>query len=619
MLRSRLTLSELYMQKRHERWRESEEIFRAYMPEQAVDASRRAKREEGVPQYTTLVVPYSYAILLTAHTYWTSVFLSRTPVFQFAGRHGEPEMAVQALEALIDYQVNVGEMLVPLYVWLLDPGKYGFGVVVDYWDETEELVSSIREVPQTFLGVSVPGKTKKERVIERRAGYVGNRLSNVRPQDFYPDPRVPLAFFQKGEFCGHKSSISLNELVRGEKSGYFFNVDVVRKRHAKGSISSMSRTDTSSQIELPAEENAFLPTWKEGVDGPWDRFQCTVELIPSEWGLGTTSYPEKWVFSLIANDVIIEAQPLGHLHNKFPYNLIEYEVDGHAINSRGLLEVIKPLNDTMTWLVNAHFYNVRKAMNDQIVYDPAAIVSSDLTVGGPGRRIRLSPRAYGTNPAQAIYQIPFNDVTQQHIRDLTVIAELVQRATGVSDNLMGVVNAGGRKTATEVRTSSSFGINRLKTNTEYFSAMGFMPLAQKLVQNTQQFYDMDRKFRIAGDLLAGAPSFVNVTPESIQGFFDFVPVDGTLPVDRFAQAALWKEMIAGIMRVPPIAMSYDVAGIFSWVAKLSGLRNIDRFKVQVEPDAAVMGGVQAGNVVPISSAVPGAERGPQISQLGPVS
>ena len=89
-------------------------------------------------------------------------------------------------------------------------------------------------------------------------------------------------------------------------------------------------------------------------------------------------------------------------------------------------------------------------------------------------------------------------------------------------------------------------------------------------------------------------------PEDIQGFFDFVPVDGTLPIDRMAQANLWKELMGGLRMMPPqIAQEYDWTRIFAWVAQLAGLKNISQFKVQVVPDAQLQQQAQQGNVIPM--------------------
>jgi len=204
-----------------------DELFDAYMPDTEEMRLRKQRFRSGEPDYYTVVVPFSYAALLTSHTYWTSVFLGRTPVFQYTGRHGEPQMKVQAVEALLDYQLMVGEMLGPLYNWMHDAPKYGYGVLYDCWEKNVIQHSSIREEPLTLFGQEISGRTRKIKVTNRTVGYVGNQVFNVHPMHFWPDWRRPLADFQRGEFVARYIELSWNELIRGKEIGKFFNLDAV--------------------------------------------------------------------------------------------------------------------------------------------------------------------------------------------------------------------------------------------------------------------------------------------------------------------------------------------------------------------------------------------------------
>lgn len=590
------------MSARRKKWDEADDLYQAYVPESDADAKRRTRLEQlGEQSYKTISIPYSYATLLTAHTYWASVFLGRTPIYQYTGRHGEAQQKVQCLEALMDYQVSVGQMLPVLYLWLLDAGKYGVGIAGHYWDEERTVVSSYEEVQSTFLGVPIPGKKEKQQIEKEVRGYCGNRLYNVRPHDFYPDPNVTLANFQQGEFCGRVTTSGWNALIRGEQQGVYFNVKQAMKISSRGGMTGgeVNIEAGSPRIDQPAETLEETLGFDEGRTKACTLLEQVEELIPAEWGLGPSKVPQKWVFTIANSAAIIKAQPLGCLHNKFPWNVMSYEVAGYGHTGRGMLEVLKPLNETLDWLLNSHFFNVRQVLNDKFIVDPSRVIMKDLREGGPGKLVRLSPQAYGTDPRTVLTQLQTIDITQMNLRDVAVVVEMMQRATGVTDNLQGLAKTGGRRSATESRITSSFGVNRLKTFAEYNSALGFAPLSQALVQNTQQYYDQERQFKIAGDLLLGAPKFQMVTQDDIQGFFDFVPVDGTLPIDRFAQANLWKEILMGLMQAPPIMAQYDIGGIFGWMAQLAGLKNITQFKLDIQPDAALAAAAQAGNVVPM--------------------
>src|SRR5215813_14441204 len=147
-IESRIKLAIEEQQTKHQKWREAEERTLAYLPETEADAGRRVKRlQGGIPTYTTIQIPYSYGILMSAHTYWTSVFFARNPVHQFMGRHGEGEQQTQALEALIGYQVEVGEFMGPYYIWLYDMGKYGLGIIGEYWDRRKLHIGQLVEMP----------------------------------------------------------------------------------------------------------------------------------------------------------------------------------------------------------------------------------------------------------------------------------------------------------------------------------------------------------------------------------------------------------------------------------------------------------------------------------------
>jgi hypothetical protein len=93
--------------------------------------------------------------------------------------------------------------------------------------------------------------------------------------------------------------------------------------------------------------------------------------------------------------------------------------------------------------------------------------------------------------------------------------------------------------------------------------------------------------------------YMQVTPDLIAGMYDFVPVDGTMPVDRFAQANLWQQMLGGLSKVPGALEQYDLGKIFAFVAQLGGLKNINKFRINVVPDGMMQQQAQMGNAVPM--------------------
>jgi hypothetical protein len=282
-----------------------------------------------------------------------------------------------------------------------------------------------------------------------------------------------------------------------------------------------------------------------------------------------------------------------------------------------LIEVMMPLIDTISWLLNSHFYNVRKALNDSRVVDPSRIVMKDVTSPIERGIIRLKPEAYGTDTRTAVHQLLTPDMTRSHLTDVAVMEQVLQRITGVVDELMGLSTGPSRESATGVRTRTGFAANRLKTVAEYNSALGMTPLIGKFVSNTQQYLTPEQKYRIAGaDGMRHAKRFVQIdTLDMIAGQYDYVPVDGTLPIDRLAQANFWKELTMQVA-ASPYAPMFNIVEMVSHIMRLQGEKNLDRFRLDVQSPEGIQQAVQAGNLVAINGGKPSGGKGNRPAPTG---
>lgn len=568
-----VSLSEREMTRLHKKWRDAERTFMLYTPQREIDRKREAERESGKPEYTTIILPYSYAMLMAAHTYLATVFLSRDPIFQFTSRHGEGQRQVIALEAVVDYQVRVGRMVPALYAWLLDVGKFGLGVLRVWWESRIRSVASVAPDQRSIFATTIPG-------------YVGTRIANVRPHDFLPDPRVPLMQFQEGEFCAVRFYLSSPELLARARRGEF-DPDAVMRLRARASENSREGYE-SPPVEPPAP-------------GAIELFEVFVRLFPSEWNLARDDSdleaPMLWRFVISrGGEEVLSAEPWPSLWDGFPFVVQPFEPDPYTLNARSILDVLDPIQDTMDWLVNSHMFNVRQMTNGTLIVDQSRVHVEDLLrEPAAGRIIRAKPSAIGSDLRTAIFYLTPPDVTQRHFQDLQMMHEFGQRALGINDQIMGMLQGGGRKTATEVRTATTFGTNRLRVAAEFISSLGMRQLADMIVAQTQQWMPERIKLRAVGNLAALAgQQFLEVGPEDISGEFDFIPVDGTLPIDRYAQVVLWKDLLAQISQIPQIAQKYDFAKIFGWLAQLAGIRNLDVFLIS---DEEAIRGAESGELV----------------------
>lgn len=630
-LQQRVKWAERVQTSVHDEWKKTEETMLAFIPESESDSRRRTKREEeGEPTYRTIVLPYSYAVTLSAHTYLSSVILGRSPVHQYSARHGESQQQVMALEAIVDYQTQVGANVVPYYSWLYDACRYGQGIIRTAWEREVRHVVSIP--PQAMDGeadfLGQPGPSESGIVVEEVELYEGNKVVNINPFNFLPDPRVPLHDFQKGEFVAIRmDNMGWNHLKRQETLGFYTNLDRITTAHGTASRYGYQ----GSNVQERPQNQYFEADGEDGKDGKKhpaavNLYEEYVELIPSEWGIGQRDYPEKWCFTFTQDfSILIGATPMGNYHCQFPFDLITLDSDAYVNFKRGMPRILEGVQNTMDWLINTHFFNVRAALQNLFIVDPTRVNISDLEDPLPGGIIRVREEALGNDVRTAIHQVPINDVTTAHVSDLGLMQSIGERLIGVNDSLQGSSAGSDRKTATEVRTSTSYSVNRLKTIVEFMSALGVSPHSQKLVTNTQQFMSAQKKISIAGDTLIGGEQFLQVDAKAIQGFYNFVPVDGSLPVDRLAEAKLVQELLTQLAAFPQLAMQYDIGKMLAWGMQRAGMKNVHQFKIQLSPDQQVQAQVQMGNLTPMGP--PGgrkpngtsASRGPDVGNASGTS
>lgn len=581
-LLDRINLAETEVSDNFSRWQQAEKYYQMYKIKNTKDGKSIEKWREGDTDYKSVVMPYSYAQLLTAHAYMVNVFLNRDPIFQVDSLNGDGVQKELALESMLQYQVKAGEMEPKLMVWLLDALRYGVGIIGNYWHEEVIRTSEIVEEEEVVDGVPT-GRMVEVKKYNETKGYEGNKLFNVLPYHFLPDPRVAMGNVQDGEFVGRKFDLGILDVKKGGARGKYFNV-----KHVEGMVGMESQT--SNQRHYSTGENDVRTSTKTPKGkrvGDLDATEIYIELVPKDWGLGESEYPEIWVFVVIDKKFIIYAEPANTLDGKFPYHVFECEVDGYKNKSRGLLEVAAPMNDILTWLFDSHMYNKRQVMNNQFVGDPSAIVMKDVERKDPGKFIRLRPTAYGRDVRTIISQLPVTDVTMQNMQDAQIVEKNMQRIVGINDDVAGQSAPSSRRSATEFRGTTSFASNRLANMAYHLSVTGFRSLAKSVITSTQQLYTTEMKVKVAGDNIRGVDS-ITVNPEDIAGQYDLVSVDGTLPVDRMAQAQFWMQIMSMVMSNPALGAEYRISDIFSYTARLAGLKGIDKMKMNVLNDEQIL-------------------------------
>jgi len=618
-LKHRRDFSREYMKDRHDDWDRVREHQKMYLN---LDRNARGGNREDIygetemPFQRSVTIPLSKATLEVLLTQVMSIYAARDPIIQIMADNGGSPFRAKLVEAMIAYDLIQTKAYSVLYAMFGDAFQFGNGYIYDSW-ELEEGVT------YEFEPLAAPGVPPElQRAVLGPLAYTPVRRIGIQREfckwtpisayDMRPDPRVSQWAMQEGEFCGHKwKSSKLALMKRSGEKGPYFNIDQLPDRSLPGVMDS-ERSNSSDPFNPHQGSQELLkseaPAWLNMETMVW-------ELVPRDFELGESDFPEKWVFSWAEDKVICRAHPLINKHQQFPYAVAEPEPNFFDLFSPGTMELIEPLQRFINWLYNSHIENITRVLNNQWVYSPQFIEESDIEFGGPGENVRMTQDAVDAmlngeiqSVQQFLYQMPVQDVTgPTYMNAIQYTYQMAQVMTGANDPLSGI-QLPTQRSATEVGTITAKASERMAITARLMDENAIQDLVRRSVHNRQQFTSIGRYYEIGGRLaqdLGMDNIFADL--EDIQGDFKYKPITGILPQDPARSAANWSNLLSAAGQIPqlqqpgPDGRALDFREIFNVIAEKSGIQNIDDYymEVQVMPDEELAQQAQAGNVVPV--------------------
>jgi len=572
-----------------------------------IDLSAQQKEDEAVEGYVKkkpiqIVVPMSQAVLEVLLTYMTAAFLE-DPIFRYDWVGDEDALGCILLERLVEVQTRRSKVGLALHTQWRDAFALGYGVVSPQWYQTYGTRTVIRDVTRkNWLGKTI--KVGEEETLESVLLEEGNLVYNINPRYFLPDPNVSISDVQRGEGTGWiKRTNYVNLLGEEEHNKNLFNVKYIQYL---AKATSHLYTDVvgaaGTKSNVPGDEADTTSRTK-----PVDVIYRYVRLVPKAWGLGDGEYPEKWLFGIAGDQIIIQAQPLGLNHGMYPVAVAAPDYDGYSVTPISRLESIYQMQKLVDWLFTSHVANVRKAINDMIVYDPTMINSADIDDPTPGMKVRLRENAWSQgNIDNYIKQFRVADVTASHMNDYRVVADSVYRFTGAVDQMQGVMRAGGeRRSASEARGTQMSALNRLARMAYLIGMQSMQDIGWMMAHHTQQFLSEATYVGVVGQLeeqlrnefgVSVRRGRVAISPEMLNIRFDVLPRDGTIPGGQNIESLL--AAFQTIASRPELAANFDMTRIFLHIMRETGVRNVEQFRVKTASDETVQRQVEAGNIVP---------------------
>ena len=593
-----MKVSSDHMSKYWDLWETHDKIYRGYRILDRADKKSLAKGDTN-----KIIVPITYAQTQTFISFVFSTFSQRQTLFELRGRGPEDTRLSKAVEIDLDYQIEQNQYLLHLYCWLLDSCKYGFGIVKTSWEREYEYMrthntSFLRgplDTVKKLFGVDSQGVPTSRETIKQILSYEGNKVTNISPYSFYPDPDVPLSRFQEGIFVGHEEEVSVFSVKALEGKLYHGT------KHIEPSISSTTlnyrKRRAGRQNDVTTYNKSSFNLKNKGVI----LSEVEMSIIPKEWtnnfkgiDFGNEQRPIKFICTMVNDTKVIRFEPAGYLHNKYYYDLIEYSPDHTQFYNPGLSGTVHELQELISWFLNSHVINVKAMLKNRFIGDASKIHTEDIESMAPLIRTKTGTNAIIGDLDRVLKQLNVHDVTSSHVGDIDAILKILQLVTGINENALGQF-ASGRRSATEARNVSAGAAARLKMHAVLAWKQGIQPNGKQMLANTRQGRSEEVYNMILGEKAQEIPfaEAIYADPGKIAGCYDFVPYDATMPSERSAQANILTEVYkATTSAMPPELlmqmMRIDPSKLLSWIIELHGINNLKDFNLEVDENGQLV-------------------------------
>ena len=587
-------------------WNEMRNQLSVYIPLDDVE-TRLKEKDSRHPVH--VVVPEMFGILDTMLTFLSSVFW-RHPLFKYFGVEEEDAVKALMLQELVSMQSFSRHTQVPLALKTLwrDALVFGIGIASPTFTR---VYGKTRTMEKYIDNNGLLNNNSNTTSYKKGVVFEGNKLEIIDPYMYLPDPSVSVETPNMGEFTGWVAEYSRFALLRTEyqsKSKYLFNAKYLNDIDSR----------TSQYGRRMNTQNNYLDNI--GINGVTDLYDSNsidvvhmyVDLIPEEWEISNKTTPERWLFSVAADQIIIQMEPIKLAHDEVPVCVTAPETDGHGRIPISRLEVTWGLQEHANFLHNSRIENVVRSINSMFLVDPSIVNIYDFEDPEGGLFVRLLENAWGTGKIRdAVQQLEVRDITANNIMDTHNVIQTMRSVVGALDPMQGISRkSGDRVTATEFSRTFTSGTSRFVQLAKTIYYQAHVPIAWQFAHNLIQYMSKGWSIEAVQGILELDNTYdkdqkILVLPEDIQIDFDLVAYDLDTPGSDDPES--WMRLYDIATRDPNLQGAINFREVFVHIAKMLGAKDIKNFmnvvnntQVQSMPNEEVANEVQKGNMVPIT-------------------
>lgn len=540
------------MAKRYADWDTNQLTYEGKrMPdEEDVDMAR-----EGKP--VKMVMPNNYAQTMTFTSFLFLMFKQNRNFFELEAGPDIRDMGTKKSDREYilnhDWRRNYGSQL--LFQNLRDTAVFGLAPLEVCW--TKELsrvyVNPAAPVMQVSNNIEVTSRAGSG--WEEFVKYEGNLVRSISPYRFFPDTAFPLSEFHKSKsFCAWEKDFTLQDLKDMEKSGEVAGISHIEAlpqdlRKLRGAETRLSFDTKTARFDQDKPESPVVVTMCQVWIVP-----DTFTFGPNDKRLGPETFPVLYHVWYANDHRIIRAEPAYAWHNEYGVGVSQFTPDMHeSLCGLSLCGLIYYLQDVISWMINSRITNVRRAIQNRNVVNPAFVEPKSYDGEGD---IYIRKGIGRVDPRMAVMQLNVSDVTAGHLQDADILGKLMQMVSGVNDNAMGQYNS-GRRSASEARVVTAGAAGRMKMHGHLIWEQCLGRIGRLMLSNSCQSLSLESFTDTVGYDGKTDPAQRHLlfqgTPKEIVRGADYLIFDSTLSSEKAFMAQNLQELLQIIFQANPLA------------------------------------------------------------------
>lgn len=562
-------------------------------------ARQRKRHRDGSPQTTELNLPLTYVHIDDMMTYFAQTFAPTQGMFYQTGKPQEQTDAKQIVTIMNNHAIYAGyyrEVLLGIFACL----KYNMGGYTVNWSKEDgpKLVRS-------------PDGTDK---LTSELRWQGNRLEAIDNYNFFYDRQVhPSKIFCDAEYAAVAKTKSYYWLQNKASQGTFFNCEDALKEY-KGETVWVYYIDPPLRAHMSADQSGGTD-WKAILSGSdplmqgngFELVDIYIRLNPTEFGLvpgsaqdrAARSRYEIWRFTLLNDKFIIDATYMNNIHGYLPHFMGLINDDLMTTAQKSVSEILAPLQNFASSLINTHIKTNRKNLWGMTYYDPTMVDLKNIPVGEVSGTIPVNPAAFGKDIRTMIFHDQKTLDSKQTITDLQGVMQLIDQFFP-TQSMPSQVASIDRAIDSQVAAVQQGTNRRQQKSARLLDEVIFRPIRFAMYYNIIQYQPDGQEIT---DYFTGTQQTINLDTLR-QTDLPFIIGQGLKAIDRQYVAGQMQKLIFALIQAPQTAQGVDILAMIDYWTSMIDV-DIDMTQFRVQPQQPGQPGQPGQAGAPPQAGVPG--------------